>query len=168
MDEKNTAGEANRQALIDRAHQYGVGSGPLKVVMTEREIVALVEALRGMLEDDGGGCDHSVGICACGVIWFIQAIDHAQGRHEGKSNPYECGPCADSERLLKTAPIPTDCDCESGYFSSGVPGILAHVVGHEIRSRVERCDLCCLYETDADAGNALVLKLQLGGEGETK
>lgn len=44
---------------------------------------------------------------------------------------------------------------EPGYFTSGVPGVLAHVVKGSIESSVERCDVCERYETDADARNAL-------------
>ena len=46
------------------------------------------------------------------------------------------------------------CECEeAGYFCSGVPGILAHLEGGRLPegAKVERCDLCCRYPSDAAA-----------------
>ncbi len=48
------------------------------------------------------------------------------------------------------------CCCEEpGYFSSGLPGVLAHVENGRIISEVERCDACQRYAADADAKQAL-------------
>ena len=46
------------------------------------------------------------------------------------------------------------CECEkSGYFCSGVPGILAHVENGRLApgAKVERCDLCRRYASDEAA-----------------
>ncbi|MFH1265217.1 MAG: hypothetical protein ABIK89_05775 [Planctomycetota bacterium] len=46
------------------------------------------------------------------------------------------------------------CECEKpGYFCSGVPGILAHVESGRLAQggKVERCDLCQRYPSDAAA-----------------
>ncbi len=46
------------------------------------------------------------------------------------------------------------CDCEKpGYFCSGIPGILAHLENGCLPegAKVERCDLCCRYPSDAAA-----------------
>jgi len=43
--------------------------------------------------------------------------------------------------MKKTPPKEAHCVCEdTGHFSSGVPGILAHVKNGRIVGRVERCD----------------------------
>lgn len=49
---------------------------------------------------------------------------------------------------------PTCCDCQlPGFFCSGVPGIIAHVVHCRLPpgAKVERCDLCQRYPTDEAA-----------------
>ena len=46
------------------------------------------------------------------------------------------------------------CDCQlPGFFFSGVPGILAHVVNCRLTpaAKVERCDACQRYPTDEAA-----------------
>jgi hypothetical protein len=46
------------------------------------------------------------------------------------------------------------CECEkSGFFCSGIPGILAHLENGRLPegAEVERCDLCCRYPSDAAA-----------------
>ena len=54
------------------------------------------------------------------------------------------------------------CDCEKpGYFCSGVPGIIAHLVddsfppGVSPGNGVERCDLCQRYASDEEAYDEL-------------
>lgn len=52
-----------------------------------------------------------------------------------------------------------NCECEHpGYFHSGLPGVLAHVVKNRLPrgASVERCDLCERYATDAEARKALL------------
>ena len=65
---------------------------------------------------------------------------------------------------------PSDCavcavscpECEhAGHFTSGVPGILAHGEPGRFISRVERCDACQRYPSDAAAAAAL---RQAGGD----
>lgn len=51
------------------------------------------------------------------------------------------------------------CDCElPGYFFSGVPGIIARMDNGRLApgAAVERCDLCCRYESDEAARQKLV------------
>jgi hypothetical protein len=46
------------------------------------------------------------------------------------------------------------CKCEMpGFFSSGVPGILAHLENGRLPAgaKVERCDLCRRYDSDEAA-----------------
>lgn len=45
---------------------------------------------------------------------------------------------------------------EPGWFNSGWPGIIAHVVKNRVLSRVERCDVCEVYESDKEAYKALI------------
>ena len=46
-------------------------------------------------------------------------------------------------------------ECSSGHFSSGVPGVLAHIAEGIILSEVHRCDACQRYESDAEAERVL-------------
>jgi len=53
------------------------------------------------------------------------------------------------------------CECEEpGYFCSGVPGILAHIEDGILAegAKVERCDICCRYSSDAAALERLANK----------
>lgn len=61
----------------------------------------------------------------------------------------------DAVRLCEHGPHYCDCE-EPGEFCSGVPGVLAHVEHGMIASKVERCDSCERYATDAEAKNALL------------
>lgn len=61
-------------------------------------------------------------------------------------------------KRLKKCPgspkLPKLCDCEApGRFHCGVPGVLAHLVDGKVcpDCRVERCDSCRRYESDAAA-----------------
>jgi hypothetical protein len=48
----------------------------------------------------------------------------------------------------------TICDCQlSGWFCSGVPGILARVENCQLvkGTEVERCDICMRYASDEEA-----------------
>jgi len=49
------------------------------------------------------------------------------------------------------------CICEDtdGYFQCGVKGVLAHVENGKIIGTVERCDLCCTFESDLAADRHL-------------
>ena len=54
----------------------------------------------------------------------------------------------------------TRCDCElPGTFCSGVPGILAHLEQGRLapNSKVERCDICSRFASDAAARERLVV-----------
>lgn len=53
----------------------------------------------------------------------------------------------------------TSCECEApGFYCSGVPGVLARVEDGRLvpGAKVERCDLCRRYPTDAAARTRLV------------
>ncbi len=55
------------------------------------------------------------------------------------------------------------CVCEeSGYFSSGYKGILAHLENGKVMSNVERCDTCKTYASDKEAKQALLRFLKAG------
>ena len=46
------------------------------------------------------------------------------------------------------------CECEEpGFFCCGIPGILAHLENNRLPEggKVERCDRCCRYPSDAAA-----------------
>jgi hypothetical protein len=67
-------------------------------------------------------------------------------------------PRPEDMQLDHTRPAPPVCECEgSGYFHSGVPGILAHFEQGRLApdAVVERCDLCQRYSSDAAALCAL-------------
>ena len=50
----------------------------------------------------------------------------------------------------------TQCVCEEpGHFTSGVPGILAHIKNGRIVGRVERCDTCQRFRDDQVAESVL-------------
>ncbi len=53
------------------------------------------------------------------------------------------------------------CECEGGgHFCSGLPGVLAHIVGGRVESDVERCDFCERYNSDEEAQAALEVYLE--------
>jgi len=54
-------------------------------------------------------------------------------------------------------PVPCDCELSGGDFFCGVPGILAHLEEGKVSAdfRVERCDLCRRYPSDAAARRKL-------------
>jgi len=58
------------------------------------------------------------------------------------------------------------CVCEGtdGYFMCGVKGVLAHVEDGKIISTIERCDLCCTFESDEDADH--YLREKINGKGK--
>ncbi|GMU20580.1 MAG: hypothetical protein AMXMBFR13_06770 [Phycisphaerae bacterium] len=67
-----------------------------------------------------------------------------------------------SERLLGVNGEVLECECEYlGYFHSGLPGVLAHVVDNRLPkgASVERCDKCQRYATDKQARKALLAHL---------
>lgn len=56
-----------------------------------------------------------------------------------------------------------ECDCElEGNFCSGFKGILAHIENGKIVGKVERCDICEVYENDQEALDALKTLLKGG------
>ena len=61
---------------------------------------------------------------------------------------------------LNTGKSPDDvCECElPGYFSSGVPGIIARIESGRLApgAKVERCDSCQRYESDKAAYQKLI------------
>ena len=58
--------------------------------------------------------------------------------------------------MKKTPPKEANCVCEdTGHFSSGVPGILAHIKNGRIVGRVERCDTCQRFRDDQVAESVL-------------
>jgi len=54
-------------------------------------------------------------------------------------------------------PRPCDCEAPGAFFTSGVPGIVAHLDDGKLApdATVERCDMCRRYATDAAALKAL-------------
>lgn len=77
-----------------------------KIEVPHPLLEAAADELANYLKADGG-CDHSVGICSCEITGIITHLEHLLGRHEGKSEPYNCGSCGESSamrRLLEGLP----------------------------------------------------------------
>lgn len=58
--------------------------------------------------------------------------------------------------------FPEGCVCENPgeHYYSGVPGVLARVVGGVVLSNVERCDECQRLPCDAEASRRLEIHLR--------
>jgi hypothetical protein len=106
----------------------------------------------------GHGREHLEGILAL----LDEVADQAHDRHgidcllkPEADKPEDCSP--DNE---------CRCHCElPGHFNSGIPGILAHLENGLLPegAKVERCDLCRRYPSDA----AALEKLRELGHGQT-
>ena len=99
-----------------------------------------------------------------GLVWKLQ------GRYgRTAADLIRAGKCTDTHDMVTILP-PTSldgtvlrntrgdrnihCECEnSGYFNSGIPGIIAHVENGRLAgdAKVERCDLCQRYNSDEAA-----------------
>jgi hypothetical protein len=94
----------------------------------------------------GGGGEHLEGILAL----FDEIADQA---HDSYGIDCLLKPEADEP---KDSSPNNECRChceEPGHFNSGIPGILAHLEDGRLPQgcKVERCDLCRRYPSDAAA-----------------
>lgn len=107
-------------------------------LLSDRELATVLAALRHWQSDVIEAED--------GLIFCTPHFDD----HAPLSIPEVDALC---ERLNEQEVTKPQCDCRgTGYFHSGVPGVLAHVEAGQVTpdAELERCDGCQIYPSDAE------------------